>query len=77
MPSKIDHDWFLPILLFAVPIIFLGYFAFCLWKGEINVRGAATYRRTENPSMFWFCAGTLLFAGVIWMALDINELFSN
>ena len=74
---KVDHDWFLPILQFAVPIMFLGYLAFSIRTGEIHIRGITVYRKDEEPEMFWFCAGLLGAIGFIWLAAAIYQLFSN
>ena len=74
---RVDHDWFLPILQFAVPFIFLGYLAFCIRTGEIYVRRIAVYRKDTEPAMFWFYAGMLLAVGLILLVGGIYRVFSS
>jgi len=73
----VDHDWFLPILSLAIPIVCLGLVAFSIWRGEIDVRGGAVYRRDDNPTMFWVCAGTFLVLGSVILFADIYNLISK
>jgi hypothetical protein len=69
--TTIDQPWFLPIVSWALPAIFLGVIGFTLWSGKLYGRGTV-YLRNAQPNTYWCGIAFLALCAVatLWMAVS-------
>ncbi len=58
-PVSVDHEWYLPILIWIPAVALLGGLIFTLRSGKLYARGTAITRQ-DDPATYWIGAAFLV-----------------